>query len=244
MPINNELRIQKYLSSQGIISRRGAEQAVTRGRVEINGKKAATGQKVIPEIDEITLDGVIIAQKTEDKKIYVMLNKPAGVVTTMSDEKKRICVTDILDKTAIKERIYPVGRLDMYSEGLLLLTNDGETANKLAHPKNEIGKTYVVSIKGEPNQNLIKKFSEPLLIGGKKTSPAKTEVIKQKNGVTKLKVEISEGKNRQIRRICDNLGLVVLKLKRVCVGKLHLGGLAPGRWRYLSRSEINYLKEL
>lgn len=239
-----ELRIQKYLSNQGIISRRGAEEAVMRGRVEVNGKKAATGQKVIPEIDEITFDGTVIAPKPENKKIYVMLNKPAGVVTTMSDEKKRTCVADILDKTEIKERIYPVGRLDMYSEGLLLLTNDGETANKLAHPKNEIGKTYVLSVKGEPGQNLIDKFSEPVTIGGKKTSPAKTEIMEQKNGVTKLKVEISEGKNRQIRRICDELGLVVLKLKRVRVGKLSLGELAPGRWRYLSRSEMNYLKEL
>ena len=226
------------------MSRRSAEEAVMRGRVEINGKKALPGQKVVAEIDEITLDGVIIAPKSENKKIYIMLNKPAGVVTTMSDEKDRTCVFDILDKEEIEERIYPVGRLDMYSEGLLILTNDGEIANKLMHPKNEVSKTYHLSIKGEQNQNLIKKFSEPVEIEGKKTSPAKAEVIEMKNGLTKLKIEISEGKNRQIRRMCENLELVILKLKRVRVGKLNLGTLGPGKWRYLSQSEINYLKRL
>ena len=237
-----ELRIQKYLSNQGMMSRRGAEEAVMRGRVFVNGTKALTGQKIIPEIDEITLDGIQVALRPESKKIYVMLNKPAGVVTTMSDEKNRKCVSDILEQDGIKERIYPVGRLDMYSEGLLLLTNDGETANKLMHPKNKISKTYHLSIKGELNQKLIRKFSEPIEIDGKKTSPAKTEVIEQKNGFTKLKIEISEGKNRQIRRICENLELVVLKLKRVGIGKLNLGNLNPGKWRYLSQNEIAYLK--
>ena len=239
-----ELRIQKYLSKQGIMSRRGAEEAVMRGKVLINGKRAVTGQKVIPEIDEIALDGTIIAPKTENKKIYAMLNKPAGVVTTMSDEKERMCVLDILEKDEIKERIYPVGRLDMYSEGLLILTNDGDVANKLMHPKNEIAKTYFVSVKGELSQDQIKKFSEPILIDGKKTAPAKTEVAELKNGLTKLRIEIYEGRNRQIRRICDNLELVVLKLKRVGIGKLNIGKLKPGQWRYLSQSEINYLKKL
>jgi len=239
-----ELRIHKYLSNQGIMSRRNAEEAVMRGRVSVNGKKAEVGQKVIPEIDEIAIDGVLLAPKPEGRKTYIMLNKPAGVVTTMSDEKERTCISDILDKEDIKERIYPVGRLDMYSEGLLLLTNDGEIANKLMHPKNEISKMYHVSIKGELREELVKKFSEPFEIDGKMTSPAKTEVVEQKNGVTKLKIEIAEGKNRQIRRICENLELVILKLKRIRVGNISLGNLKPGQWRHLSQGEINYLKRL
>jgi len=226
------------------MSRRAAEEAVMRGKIGINGKKAEIGQKVIPEIDEITFDGTIVAPNPETKKIYMMLNKPAGVVTTMSDEKNRVCISDILEKDHFKERVYPVGRLDMYSEGLLILTNDGFAANKLMHPKNEIGKIYHVTIKGELNRESIKKISEPILIGGKKTSPAKTEIIEMKNGSTKLKIEIHEGKNRQIRKICENLDLVVLKLKRVGIGKLNMGNLTPGHWRYLSQNEMIYLKNL
>ena len=238
------MRIQKYLSEQGIMSRRNAEDAVIRGKIMINGKKAAVGQKVVPEIDEIMVNGVIITQKTENKKIYIMMYKPAGVVTTMSDEQERLCVADILDKEEIKGRVYPVGRLDMYSEGLLILTNDGETANKLMHPKHEINKIYHIIIKGELSREIIKKLAEPIEIDGKETLPAKVEVIELKNGKTKLKIEISEGRNRQIRRLCENLDLIILKLKRVCVGKLNIGTLKPGQWKYLNHNEVEYLKGL
>lgn len=242
----NEMRIQKYLSEQGIMSRRKAEDAVMRGKVLVNGIKAVAGQKIIPEIDEIMVDGVIIANKPpkENRKIYIMLYKPAGIVTTMSDEQGRMCISDILKKEEIENRIYPVGRLDMYSEGLLILTNDGETANKLMHPKHEISKIYHITIKSELSREVIKKLCEPIEIDGRKTSPAKADVIELKNGRTKLKLEIFEGRNRQIRRMCENLNLVVLKLKRVCVGKLNIGTLKPSQWRYLNNSEIKYLKEL
>ena len=239
-----EMRIQKYLSEQGIMSRRNAEDAVIRGKVVINGKKAVVGQKVVPEIDEIMVDGVIITKKSGNKKIYIMMYKPAGVVTTMSDEQDRLCVSDILDKDEIGERVYPVGRLDMYSEGLLILTNDGETANKLMHPKHEISKIYHITLKSELSQDIIKKLSEPVEIDGRMTSPAKISVIELKNGRTKLKIEIFEGRNRQIRRMCENLDLIILKLKRVCIGNLNIGTLKPGQWKYLNHNEINYLKGL
>ena len=241
-----EIRIQKYLSEQGIMSRRNAEEAVMRGKILINGEKAAVGQKVVPEIDEIMVNGVLIAQKTknENKKIYIMLYKPAGIVTTMSDEQGRPCISDIFDKNEVRERFYPVGRLDMYSEGLLILTSDGEIANKIMHPSHEISKIYHATIKGELNGEIIKKLSEPIEIDGKKTSPAKISVIEMKNNKTKLKIEIFEGRNRQIRRMCENLNLVLLKLKRVCIGKLNIGALKPDQWKYLNRNEINYLKEL
>jgi len=151
-------------------------------------------------------------------------------------------VSGLLD--GADERVYPVGRLDMYSEGLLLITNDGETANKIMHPKNEINKIYHATIKKELDGETIKKLCEPIEIDGRMTAPAKIGVAEMKNGKTRLKIEISEGRNRQIRRLCENLGLTILKLKRVNVGKLNIGTLRPGQWRYLARSEINYLKEL
>ena len=239
-----EMRIQKYLSEQGIMSRRSAEDAIKRGKVIINGSRAVIGQKIVPEIDEIIVDGIMLTQNKKNKKIYIMLYKPAGIVTTMSDEQGRQCVSDIIDKEEVEERVYPVGRLDMYSEGLLILTNDGEIANKLMHPKHEINKIYHAIIKSELNADIIKELEEPIEIEGRMTTPAKVSVIEQKNGKTKLKIEIFEGRNRQIRRMCENLNLNILKLKRVCVGKLNIGTLKPGQWRYLNRNEINYLKEL
>jgi 23S rRNA pseudouridine2605 synthase len=241
-----EMRIQKYLSEMGVMSRRAAEIAVVSGRVLINGERAAVGQKVIPEIDEILCDGILISQKDikDNKKIYLMMYKPAGVVTTMSDDQRRLCVGDILKRQEFPERVYPVGRLDMFSEGLLILTNDGETANKLMHPKHEISKIYHAAIKGEIKREVIKKLAEPIEIDGRLTTPAKIDIFEQKNGRTRLKIELFEGRNRQIRRMCENLDLIILKLKRVCVGKLNIGLLKPGEFRHLNYNEINYLKNI
>jgi len=235
-----EIRIQKYLSEQGIMSRRSAEDAVKRGKILINGIKAETGQKIVPEIDEVTVGGVLLPNNESIEKVYIMLNKPAGVVTTMSDERGRPCVSDMIENI----RVYPVGRLDMYSEGLLLLTNDGETANKIMRPKNKISKVYQLTVKKECSAETIKKLAEPIEIDGRMTAPAKINVTEMKNGKTKLKIEIFEGRNRQIRRMCDNFGLVILKLKRICVGKLSIGTLKPGQWRSLTANEIKYLREL
>ena len=230
------------------MSRRSAEDAVKRGKIKINGEVCAVGQKIIPEIDEITIGGIVVApaQKKGQKKIYIMLYKPSGVITTMKDDRDRVCIADILSqsKNNIDGRVYPVGRLDMYSEGLLLLTDDGETANKIMHPKNKISKIYHATIRGELSANTVKKLAEPIEIDGRMTSPAKIGVIEMKNGKTKLKIEIFEGRNRQIRRMCENSNLFLLKLKRVCVGKLNIGTLKPGEWRYLNHNEIDYLKEL
>jgi len=240
-----ELRIQKYLSEMGVMSRRAAEAAVNSGRVIINGERAKTGQKVVPEIDEILCDGILITrQSKKEKKMYLMMYKPAGVVTTMSDEHGRFCVGDILKQQNLPERVYPVGRLDMYSEGLLILTNDGDAANKLMHPKHEISKIYHATIKGELKREIIKKLEKPLEIDGRETTGAKVDVIEQKNGRTKLKIEIFEGRNRQIRRMCENCELIILKLKRVCMGNLNIGLLKPGEFKLLNYNEIKYLKNI
>ena len=255
-----EMRIQKYLSEMGVMSRRAAETAVASGRVEINGVKAVAGQKVIPETDEILVNGIPVSNKPENtKKIYLMMYKPAGVVTTMSDEHGRLCIGDILRNQEFSEslplssspseslgRVYPVGRLDMYSEGLLILTNDGETANKLMHPKHAVSKIYHAAVKGEVKRDVIKKLEEPIAIDGRMTTAAKVNIIDtpEKKGVTKLKIEIFEGRNRQIRRMCENCGLTILKLKRVRVGKLNIGLLKPGEFKHLDDNEINYLKNI
>jgi 23S rRNA pseudouridine2605 synthase len=241
-----EMRIHKYMSEMGVMSRRAAETAVISGRVIINGEKASIGQKVVPEIDEILVDGILISQKNikDNKKIYLMMYKPAGVVTTMSDEQGRLCVGNILKQQNLPQRVYPVGRLDMYSEGLLILTNDGETANKLMHPKNEVSKIYHATIKGEIKREIIKSLEEPIEINGRLTTAAKVEIIEQKNGRTKLRIEIFEGRNRQIRRMCENCDLIIIKLKRVCVGKLNIGFLKPGEFKYLNHNEISYLKNM
>ena len=241
-----EMRIQKYLSEMGVMSRRAAETAVISGRVIINGEKASIGQKVAPEIDEILADGILISQKNlkVNKKIYMMMYKPAGVVTTMSDEQGRFCVGDILKQADFPERVYPVGRLDMYSEGLLILTNDGETANKLMHPKHEVSKIYHATVKNEINREVIKKLEESIEINGRMTKGASVDIIERKNGRTKLKIEIFEGRNRQIRRMCENSDLIILKLKRVCVGRLNIGLLKPGEFKPLNHNEIKYLKNI
>ena len=241
-----EMRIQKYLSEMGVMSRRAAETAVIYSRVIINGEKASVGQKILTEIDEILVDGIIIARKDrkDNKKIYMMMYKPAGVVTTMSDEQGRLCVGALLKECEFPERVYPVGRLDMYSEGLLLLTNDGAMANKLMHPKHEVSKIYHATIKGEVKREVIKKLEEPIEINGRLTISAKVDIVEQKNGRTKLKIEIYEGRNRQIRRMCENLDLIIIKLKRVCVGKLNIGLLKPGEFKHLNHNEIKYLKNI
>ena len=237
------MRIQKYLSEMGVMSRRAAEVAVSSGRVMINGERASVGQKILPEVDEVLADGILISQNgLKDKKIYMMMYKPAGVVTTMSDDRGRLCVGDILKQLGL--RVYPVGRLDMYSEGLLVLTNDGELANKLMHPKHEVSKIYHATVKGMAKREIIKKLEEPVEISGRLTAGAGVDIIEQKNGRTKLKIEIFEGRNRQIRRICENCGLVIIKLKRVCVGKLNIGLLKPGEVKHLNHNEIRYLRNI
>ena len=230
-------RIQKLISASGIMSRRNAEKLIQEGKVFVNGFKANLGDKADLRFDEVVADGIKI--NSQSKKVYVMLNKPRGYVTTLSDEKDRPIVTDLL--CDIDDRLYPVGRLDMNSEGLLILTNDGEFANKLMHPSHELTKTYKVYVGGEDIPTKVHLLEKPININGKQTKPAKAEILEDNGNNAVIKVVIKEGRNRQIRRLCEKAGLKVKTLTRIAEGPLSLGNLKTGAWRYLTSEEISKL---
>ena len=232
-------RLQKIISAAGIMSRRAAEKAIEEGKVSVNGEPAFLGMKADPETDTILVNGKRLS--VTEKKIVVMLNKPAGYVTTMSDEKHRKIVTDLIRE--IGERLYPVGRLDMYSEGLLLLTNDGELANALMHPSREIRKTYLVKVRGEDLKDKIRLLRSPIDIDGRRTTPARVTILSADENEAELTVTIVEGRNRQIRRLCEAAELKVLSLKRIAEGPLQLEELKSGRWRYLTEAELQDLRK-
>lgn len=233
-----EERIQKILSEKGICSRRAAEKLIEDGRVSVNGKTAAIGAKADSETDAICVDGKLLPRSAE--KIYVMLNKPRGCVATASDEKGRCTVTELT--RGCGGRIYPVGRLDMDSEGLLLLTNDGELTNALTHPSSEVRKVYEVLVSGDAAASLspLRGMTE---LEGEKICRPEVDIIGKEGGGTVLRVTIHEGKNRQVRRMCSTVGLKVLRLCRVREGTLALGDLAPGKWRFLKPEEVLMLKK-
>ncbi len=236
-------RLQKIISRSGLCSRRAAEELIVNGRVIVNGRAASLGDSADTEADEIFVDGKKI---TLDKKhTYIMLNKPRGYVTTLSDESGRKTVNDLIKD--INVRLYPVGRLDMHSEGLLLMTDDGDLTYKLTHPKHEIYKEYLVKITyddGIPPESPEAVLSRPLTVDGIKLLPAKCRLIeKTGEGSFIITISIREGKNRQIRRMCVSCGYTVNSLKRVAVGNIRLGDLPTGCYRYLDRSEIDYLKK-
>ena len=220
------------------MSRRAAEGEIRAGRVLVNGKPAEIGQKIDPDADVVTYKGNVIGGGV--RKIYIMLNKPVGYVTTMSDERGRPCVAELV--ADVGERVYPIGRLDMESEGLLLLTNDGELSNRLMHPKYHKPKVYHVKIAGEVAPDTVKALTRPFDIDGYITKPANISVLSQNQNETVLKMELFEGRNRQIRKMCEQLGLKIRTLKRISVGDVHLGNLAPGKWRYLTRAQVESLR--
>ena len=232
------IRIQKYLSDCQIMSRRSAERAIEAGNIKINGVLAKLGDKIDPSKDTLVFNGKVIKPQDNSKKRYIMLNKPLGYVCTLNDEKGRKTVLDLLD---INERVYPVGRLDMYSEGLLLLTNDGELTNKLTHPSGEFKKTYSVLIKGELSGEKINELTSPMEIDGYTIKPVKVRIISVRDGVTNCLFILSEGRNRQIRKMCEKCSLTVMKLTRISVGKLKLGDLKKGEYRDLTKEEVDYL---
>lgn len=244
----NEIRLQKFFSDAGVMSRRHAEAAIAEGRVKVNGEVAEVGMKIDPWYDTVTLDGKEIRPRTIEAYTYIMLNKPAGYVTTLSDEKDRPTVTDLVSDVGV--RVYPIGRLDMYSEGLLLLTDDGECANKVMHPSSEILKTYAVRLKGTVTADEVAMLESPMELDGYLLNPVKAEIVssERKTGrgdaVTDILVTISEGRNRQIRRMCENCGLTILRLRRISEGKLTLGNLPAGKWRRLTDDEVAYLKSI
>lgn len=242
-----KIRLQKYFTDCGVMSRRAAESEITAGHVTVNGETAVLGQKVDPTADVIMLSGKEITYPDERPGTYIMLNKPVGYVTTMSDEKSRRTVAELV--SSVGKRVYPVGRLDMYSEGLLIMTDDGELANRLTHPSHNVTKTYRLKVKGEVTGEDIAAFTSPMEIDGYKLRPVKAHLIASgdvaKDGTVSsaISVTLSEGRNRQIRKMCEKVGLTVLSLKRVAIGKIKLGSLETGKWRRLTDDEINYLKD-
>ena len=230
-------RIQKLLAAAGLCSRRTAEEWIAAGRVRVNGETATVGQSADPETDTICVDGVPVTPP--ERRVYLMLNKPRGYVTTMSDEKGRRDVTELVRNVPC--RVYPVGRLDMYSEGLLLMTNDGALAQAMLHPRGEVDKVYQVTVSGTLERSP-ERLSAIRMLDGERIRPAKVEILRRWPGQALLEITIHEGKNRQIRRMCRQVGLNVLRLQRVREHTLSLGHLKPGKWRYLTEAEIRTLK--
>ena len=237
---SNKIRIQKVLSDNGILSRRKAEDAIVHGRVRVNGHPAEIGQKIDPRRDSITLDGVKVSLQKRKNNVYIMLHKPRGYVTTTSDELGRNCVTDLVADAP--EPVYPVGRLDKNSEGLLLLTNDGSFANTVMHPRNNISKTYRVTIRPDISEEQLITLSTGIEIDGKMTLPTTVHVLTRETGRVVLQLTLHEGRNRQVRKMCEALGLTVARLKRVSVGPLKLGMLQPGKWRELTPAELTAIR--
>ncbi len=227
-------RLQKLIAASGLMSRRAAEQVISAGRVTVNGVAAQLGQSADSETDEIRIDGEKLPRKKSHA--YVMLNKPKGYVTTMQDEQGRPTVAELVQVAG--RRLYPVGRLDMYSEGLLLMTDDGETANRLMHPSHRVLKTYIVDVVGENIRASMRKMREPLDIDGVTVQAVDVQLIRQGGGRGQLEVVIGEGRNRQVRKMCDQCDLKVQRLVRVSEGSLQLGELPSGSWRYLTPEEI------
>ena len=229
-------RLQKIIAARGVCSRRKAEELISAGKVTVNGLVAALGDSADPEHDEIRVEGKALPGLS--KKVYLMLNKPRGYVTTLSDEKGRKNAAQLVENCGV--RVYPVGRLDMDSEGLLLFTNDGEFANLLMHPRHEVDKTYRVWVTGYSEENL-ELLKEPIELDGYKIKPPKVRAIHVTGEKAVLEVTIHEGRNRQVRRMCQAANMNVARLKRIAEGKLRLGELKQGQWRYLTAQEVEKL---
>ena len=225
-------RLQKILSARGVASRRKAEEMITAGRVFVNGVCASLGDTADPELDQITVDEDIIP--SPQKKVYIMLHKPRGYVTTLSDEKGRRNAAELVADCGM--RVYPVGRLDMDSEGLLLFTNDGDFAQKMMHPSHEVDKTYLVTVKGYTSANL-ELLKQPVTLDGYTIKKPKVRLLETEGEKARLEVVIHEGRNRQVRRMCELAGMEVVRLVRITEGSLRLGNLPRGKWRYLTDEE-------
>ena len=234
------IKLQKYFSDCGVASRRAAEEIIKKGLVKVNGEVAELGRRVDPERDTVEYKGKKICRPTTGRH-YILLNKPRGFVTTLSDEKGRPTVAHLVSD--LGARVYPVGRLDMDSDGLLLLTDDGELANRLTHPKHEIPKIYHVTLEGEIRDDTLSALCRPMTIDGYEILPVDVKHLSySKNIGTTLQFTLYEGRNRQIRKMCDAVGVKITRLCRVAIGKISLGSLEIGRWRHLSEDEISYLK--
>ncbi len=237
---DNRIRLQKHLADCGVASRRKSEELIENRKVKVNGRVASIGDKVDPIRDKITVAGKTVIPV--NKKVYIMLHKPRGFVTTVSDELGRRCVTDLVKDVGV--RVFPVGRLDKDSEGLLLMTNDGEFANNLTHPSKHVNKTYRTTVKGEVGDEQLLHLAEGVEIDGRKTLPCDCFVAERKSDRTVLIFIIHEGRNRQIRKMCEAVGLEVLRLKRTEIAGVKLGMLPQGKWRDLNEREMKRLTSI
>lgn len=235
-----KIRINKYLAELGVGSRRSIDKMIAEGKIKVNGILAQSGIKV-NEDDEIIVNGRPVNSKQKTEKVYFILNKPKRVLSTAKDERGRKTVVDLIDT---KERIFPIGRLDYDTEGLLLLTNDGEVFNKVIHPRTEVYKTYLVEAKGNINMTTLNRLKRGIMLDDKMTLPAKAKIILADEYHTVLHFAIKEGRNRQVRRMFDSVGHKVINLKRIMLGELNLDGLDVGEYRALTKKEIRYLYSL
>lgn len=234
---DDRIRLQKYLSMCAVASRRKAEELIAQGKVKVNGKVAQIGDKISPKHDTVTVSGRKIVGSR--KHYYIMLHKPRGYITTMDDEMGRKCVAELVRD--VGARVYPVGRLDKDSEGLLLMTNDGEFANHMTHPSRHIPKTYRVTVRPDVTEDMLTAFATGMEIDGRITAPADAHIIEKQDNRVVMEIVLYEGRNRQIRKMCESLGLEVARLKRTSMGSLKLGMLPPGKWRELKEDEVHKL---
>ena len=234
----NEIRLQKFISDSGLMSRRAAEEEIKLGHVTVNGHPAELGMKIDPRSDIVTYRGKRIAYERREYT-YIMMNKPRGYLSSTSDDRGRKCVTDLVE--GVDARLYPVGRLDLISEGMLLLTDDGELKNKLTHPRYSLPKVYRVKVSGEVSESQYEILTSPLVIDGYEITPVSVTVGESDESGTVLKMTLTEGRNRQIRKMCEAADLKVKRLSRVSIGNLKLNNLPVGKWRYLTAEEVEYL---
>ena len=235
-----KIRLQKFIADAGVMSRRAAEEEIRRGNVAVNGHVAEIGQSIDPRADLVTVKGKKIAYSKKEYT-YIMMNKPRGYLSSTSDDRGRKCITDLL--VGVKARVYPVGRLDLISEGMILLTDDGELKNLLTHPATSLPKVYRVKVGEEVGETEYEILTSELEIDGYKIKPVEVAVGAADESGTVLKMTLVEGRNRQIRKMCEAAGLTVKRLSRVSIGDLKLDGLPVGKWRYLDDGEIEYLKK-
>lgn len=234
-----KIRLQKFMADAGLMSRRAAEAEIESGAVTVNGHPATLGMKVDPAADTVIYGGRKITLAKDKKHTYIMLNKPRGYLCAVTDDRGRKCVTELL--SGVKERVYPVGRLDLVSEGMLLLTDDGELMNRMIRPAHSVNKVYRVKVAGEVSDEQYKTLTSELVIDGHKIAPVEVRVGETDETGTVLKMTLLEGRNRQIRKMCEIAGLTVKRLNRVSIGDLKLDGLPVGKWRYLEDEEVEYL---
>jgi 23S rRNA pseudouridine2605 synthase len=233
----SEIRLQKFLADAGVASRRKCEELIASGIVEVNGMAVTEPGTKVDGSEDIRVNGITV--RPVSKKVYILLNKPVGYISSVKDQFSRKTIVDLVD---IKERIYPVGRLDYDTSGLIILTNDGEFANTLMHPRHMIDKTYRAVINGMLNEKQLEMLRSGLDIGGYITAPARVRIIKAEERGSVVELTIHEGKNRQVRRMFEAAGHTVLHLKRIAIGQVTIGGLEEGKWRNLSKKEIEMLK--